>query len=170
MILVVMGVAGAGKTTIGRALAMRLGARFVEGDDLHPLANRRKMETGIPLTDRDRVPWLDALRARIGVEAERGGTAVFTCSCLRREYRRRLRRPGLEIRFVHLEVDPDTAAERLQGRGGHFFDARLVDSQFETLEDPVDAIILDARRPPAEIVAEAVRRLDPGSPGEPGRA
>ena len=170
MILVVMGVAGAGKTTIGQALAMRLAARFVEGDDLHPLANRRKMEAGIPLTDRDRGPWLDALRARIGVEAERGGTAVFTCSCLRHDYRRRLRRPELEIRFVHLELDPDTAAERLRGRSGHFFDTRLLDSQFKTLEVPVDAIILDARRPPAEIVAEAVRRLDPGSSREPGRA
>jgi gluconokinase len=159
-----MGVAGAGKTTIGRALATKLGARFVEGDDLHTPANRRKMAAGIPLTDRDRAPWLDALEARIWQEAERGGMAVFTCSCLRHDYRRRLRRPEQEIRFVYLEVDPDTVAERVQGRSGHFFDARLVDSQFDALEKPVDAIVLDARRPPAEIVAEAVRRLDLGGP------
>ena len=170
MILIVMGVAGAGKTTIGRRLATKLGARFVEGDDLHPPANRRKMEAGIALTDRDRAPWLEALRARIRQEDERGGTVVFTCSCLREGHRRRLRLPGLETRFLHLEVDPDTAAERVQGRRGHFFDAGLVDSQFETLEDPVDAIVLDARRPPAEIVAEAVRRLDSGSPVSAGLA
>ena len=162
MIVAVMGVAGAGKTTIGRVLATKLDARFVEGDDLHPPENRRKMEAGIPLTDRDREPWLEALRVRMGQEAERGGTAVFTCSCLRRDHRRRLRRSQPQIRFVYLEVDPGTAAERTRGRSGHFFGARLVDSQFEALEEPLDAIVLDARRPPDEVVAEAVRRLDLG--------
>ena len=169
MILVVMGVAGAGKTTIGRALATRLGGRFVEGDDLHPLANRRKMEAGAPLTDRDRAPWMAALSARIREESKRGGVAILTCSCLRKDHRRRLRRADPGIRFLYLEVDPGTAAERAERRRGHFFDAKLVDSQFEALEEPDDAVVLDARRSPDEIVTEAVRRLDLGSCPAGGR-
>lgn len=162
--MVVMGVAGAGKTTVGRTLAKRLDARFVEGDDLHPLASRRKMEAGIPLTDRDRGPWLQALGRRIEEELGRGGVTVMTCSCLRRDHRGELRRSHPGIRFLYLEVDPVTAAERVEGRKGHFFDVRLVDSQFDALEEPLDAIVLDARRPPDEIVAEAVRCLHPEGP------
>lgn len=153
MIVVVTGVAGAGKSTIGRLLAERLDWPYLEADEFHPPANQRKMESGIPLSESDRGPWLESMAAAIRAV---GDNAVVTCSCLRQAHRERLRAVRPDVGFVHLDVDPATARQRVGERSGHFFEADLVDSQFETLEVPRRAEILDATRPPADLVDELV--------------
>ena len=150
-----MGVSGAGKTTVGRALARRLEWPFHEGDDLHPQENVRKMAKDKPLTDADRRPWLERIRDHVARESARGGEAVVTCSCLKRAYRD-LVRAGADVRFVHLALDPETAAVRVGGRLGHFFDASLLGSQFRDLEPPRRALTLDATRPVQELVAAVI--------------
>ncbi len=128
--LVVMGVSGSGKTTVGEALAVALGVPFVDGDSLHPKANVAKMAAGIPLDDADRVPWLDA----IGLVLARG-SVVVACSALKRAYRDRLRAAAPTLELVYLEVDRDTLLERMTHRV-HFMPASLLDSQLATLEPP----------------------------------
>jgi gluconokinase len=156
VIIVVMGVSGAGKTTVGRALARRLQWPFHEGDEFHPQENVRKMAKDEPLTDADRRPWLERIRDLVARESARGGDAVVTCSCLKRAYRD-LVREGADVRFVHLELDPETAAVRVGGRLGHFFDASLVGSQFRDLEPPRRALTLDGTRPVQELVAAVIQ-------------
>jgi gluconokinase len=145
--LIIMGVAGCGKSSLGAALAQALGLPLVEGDDFHGAANKDKMQRGVPLDDADRASWLD----RLGEELrrhERG--AVLTCSALKRAYRERLRRAEPGLRFIYLRIDPELAYQRVSARqGGHFFQPSLVASQFATLEPPegetgvftVDAIL-----------------------------
>jgi gluconokinase len=149
MIVVVMGVSGSGKTTIGRALADELGWPFLDADDFHPAGNVAKMAAGTPLADADRWPWLDALAAKIAAVLAAGGHAVLACSALREAYRARIaagaRRPD-DIRFVHLEGDRATIAARLAARQHRYMPATLLDSQFATLETPVDAIKVDVRQ------------------------
>jgi carbohydrate kinase (thermoresistant glucokinase family) len=157
MVIVVMGVSGAGKTTVGRALARRLGWPFHEGDDLHPGENVRKMQRDEPLTDEDRRPWLERIRDLALREASRGRNAVVTCSCLKRAYRDVVRGP--DVRFLYLAIDRETAAERVGGRRGHFFDAALVASQFQALEPPRRALSLDATLPVEELVDAAIAGL-----------
>ncbi len=158
--IVVMGVAGAGKTTVALELAARLGARYVEGDDLHPPDNVARMAAGVPLTDDDRAPWLD----RLASELAAGGDVVATCSALRRRYRDVLRRAG-GVRFVFLDLDPATAARRAAGRTGHFMPPTMVASQFETLERPTadeaDVVTVDARGAIDDVVAHVCSTLDP---------
>lgn len=151
MIVVVTGVAGAGKSTIGRRLADRLDWPYLEADEFHPPASRRKMASGVPLSESDRGPWLDSMAAAIRAV---GDNAVVTCSCLRQAHRERLRAVRPDVGFVHLSVDPAIARERVEERSSHFFEAGLVESQFEILEVPRRAEILDATRPPAELVDE----------------
>ena len=143
MNVVVMGVAGSGKTTIGRALASALGARFVEGDAAHPAANVAKMSAGVALTDDDRWPWLARLRA----ELRSGDDIVLTCSALRRSYRDFLRH-GDDVRFVFLDVDRATAAQRADLRADHFMGAGMIAGQFDALERPGfdenDVVTVDA--------------------------
>lgn len=151
--VVVMGVSGCGKSTVGAELARRLGSQFVDGDDLHPEANRKKMALGVPLTDEDRWPWLDRVAATLasGLAAEElavhpargaakgregGAGVVVACSALRRSYRDRLRGAGAGLSFIYLEVAQVTIESRLRDRQGHFFPAALVASQFATLEAP----------------------------------
>jgi len=162
MIVIVAGVSGCGKTTIGTLLATRLGWEFEDGDDLHPAANIAKMRAGVPLTDEDRMPWLDAIAAWMDQRTAAGESAVLACSALKRSYRDRLGegRPGL--RLVFLQVDRATLERRLAGRHGHFFRPALLDSQLAIAETPSAAagdIVVDATAPPAEIVQEIIDRL-----------
>ncbi len=131
-LVVVMGVSGSGKTTVGTALAERLGVPYAEADDFHPPENVAKMASGVPLTDTDRAPWLDAIAAWLKVQGADGG--VVTCSALKRVYRDRLRRAAPQLFFLHLDGSPELIGERLTGRTGHFMPSALLKSQFETLE------------------------------------
>ncbi|MGY1455790.1 gluconokinase [Streptomyces sp. SS8] len=127
-----MGVSGSGKTTVGTALAERLGVPYAEADDFHPPENVAKMASGVPLTDADRAPWLDAIAAWLKAQGADGG--VVTCSALKRVYRDRLRRAAPDVFFLHLDGSPELIGERLSGRTGHFMPSALLKSQFETLE------------------------------------
>ena len=150
MIIVVMGVSGAGKSRVGDALARSLGWPFIEGDDFHSPANVAKMRSGVPLTDADREPWLHALQARLASL----DNAVVACSALTAHFRRSLARAVPDIRFAYLRIDERTAEQRVRTRGQHFMPPELVPSQFATLEEPQDAIEIDARLPVGEIVRE----------------
>ena len=160
--LCVMGVSGAGKTLVGTLLAGALGVAFLEGDDLHPADNVRRMAQGIPLTDDDRRSWLAAIAARLA-EARRTDTGlVVACSALKRAYRDVLRGADPDIRFVHLTGDPALIARRLSQRVGHYMPATLLDSQLATLEPPTPeehAWTFDLADTPESIVDEIVARL-----------
>ena len=144
MIVVLMGVSGSGKTKIGRALAASLGWPFYDADDLHPPANVAKMSAGIPLTDDDRWPWLDRVVDELARAGANGGNAVLACSALRQVYRERLARAG-DVRFVYLKGDLETIAARLAARSHKYMPASLLPSQFATLEEPADALVIDIR-------------------------
>jgi carbohydrate kinase (thermoresistant glucokinase family) len=135
-IAVVMGVAGSGKTSVGRLLATTLGWTFAEGDDFHPSANIAKMRRGTPLTDADRWPWLDAIGQWMAREGRERHSAVVTCSALKRRYRDRLRHAWPALRLVYLRVDREELHRRLAARLEHFFPERLLDSQLQDLEPP----------------------------------
>jgi gluconokinase len=159
-VIVVMGVAGSGKTTVGEALAAALGWRFVDADAHHPPANIAKMARGEPLDDGDRWPWLDRLRGIIdGALAGGDGSGhglVLACSALKASYRDRLAGgAGGRVRFVYLAGTPELFRARLSQRPGHFMKARMLESQLATLEPPADAVTVDASLPVAEIVARA---------------
>jgi len=139
-----MGVAGSGKTTVGRSLADSLGWPFIEGDHHHPDANIQKMSRGEALTDADRQPWLLALRREIEQRLRQGESAVMTCSALKRDYRAILRGEEPEaIRFVYLKVSPAELRSRLLERTDHFMQVEMLESQLATLEEPENAIIID---------------------------
>ena len=152
MVVVLMGVCGCGKTTVGRALAADLGWPFLDADDFHPEANVAKMRAGIALTDDNRWPWLDRLAAEMATINARGAHAVLACSALRQAYRDRLARGG-DVRFVHLKGDRATLAPRIKARTGHYMPESLLDSQLGTLEEPADALVVDVRLTIAEQVA-----------------
>ena len=156
MIIVVMGVTGAGKTTVGSALAAALDWRFVDGDTLHPAANVERMRAGISLTDADREPWLAALHALIVQAAGRRDSLVLACSALKERYRVALAGDGRGIRFVYLKLPERVAAARAAHRPGHFASPAIVPGQFAALEEPsaADALIVDATAPPERLVAE----------------
>jgi len=164
--VVVMGVAGAGKTTIGELLAEQLGARFVDADDLHPPANVAKMAAGTPLDDRDRAPWLRRVRDELAGRAP----VVVTCSALKRAHRDVIR-DRVDATFVFLDVEREVVDRRVAERSGHFMKSEMVASQFDTLERPTvdesDVITIDADREPAAVVGVTVDRL--GARHEVGR-
>lgn len=157
MVILIMGVAGSGKTTVGQALAAELGWIFADADDFHPPANVAKMAAGEPLTDADRAPWLAALRDFIAVRLRSGEKAVVACSALKQSYRAMLAPDRRQVPVVHLQGSPALIKARLGARRGHFLPPTLADSQFATLEPPADAVTLDAGASPAELVA-AIRR------------
>jgi gluconokinase len=166
MIIVVLGVMGAGKTTTGAALAERLGWRFFDADDFHSQANWDKLARGEPLSDEDRRPWLAALREQIDVLMAQGEPAVLACSALRESYRDALVPDAAErndVRFVYLEADPELIQQRVQERTGHRASPALLESQLATLEEPRDALRVSALEPPGQIVETIVRawRLAP---------
>ena len=164
MILIVMGVSGAGKTLIGELLAQRLGCSFVDGDEFHSASNKQKMAQGIPLTDEDRWPWLAAIRAAIEAKVRAGQSLIVGCSSLKRVYRDVLRGGAQgdgNVRFVYLKGSFEVLHERLATRGRHFFNPALLQSQLDTLEEPSEdeAITVSIELSPDEIVDEVVSNL-----------
>lgn len=160
MIVIVMGVTGAGKTTIGRALATALGWEFHDGDDLHSEANKLKMRSGIALDDADRAPWLAAIRKLILAMLSEGRDGVVACSALKQSYRDEIVVDPKAVKIVYLKGSKEMIAERLRNRGAHFMDPDLLQSQFDTLEEPRDAIVVDIAAAPEAIVNEIVAALE----------
>jgi gluconokinase len=159
--LVVMGVAGTGKSTVARLLAQHLNWEFQEGDDLHPPANVAKMSAGTPLTDEDRWPWLDAIAAWIEKKAQRGEPGILTCSALKRSYRDRLRGPN--VIFVFLNGPPELIEARMASRKHHYMPVSLLHSQLATLEPPTsdeNVLEISLSGEPKEQVAEVLKVLE----------
>ncbi|MGE5242618.1 MAG: gluconokinase [Betaproteobacteria bacterium] len=158
MVIIVMGAAGAGKTTIGRALATELGWQFVDADDLHPAHSVEKMRAGVPLDDRDRAPWIARIHAAIARALDRREHAVVACSALKERYRQALRSDLRPVRFVYLKASADVLKQRLGSRHGHLAGPALVTSQLADLEEPHDeaSLTLDATLP-AETILGAIR-------------
>jgi gluconokinase len=163
VIVVLMGVAGAGKTTVGRLLADALGWEFADGDDYHSAANIEKMRSGIPLTDADREPWLKSLRDLVLTWIEFKKNAVLACSALKQSYRDYLQ-VNSEVHFVYLRASEQALHERLRARHGHFMTDKMLASQLATLQEPEHAIVIDGDRAPQEIVAEIRRTLQQFGP------
>jgi gluconokinase len=159
MILIVMGVVGAGKTTVGRLLAEELHYEFADADDFHPQANIEKISRGIALSDEDRDPWLARLRERIRKWEASGTNAVLACSALKSSYREKLR-AGPHVRFIFLKGSAELIAQRLSSRHGHFAGANILASQMADLEEPDDAMTVDIAQSPPEIVAKIRQKLD----------
>jgi len=159
MIVILMGVSGAGKSTVGRRLAQELGWPFHDADDLHPPANVAKMRAGVPLDDADREPWLQRVRTLVAAAAGRGEPAVMACSALKRRFREKLADGIPEVRFVHLIGAPGALRERLATRPDHFMPEALLDSQLRALEPPADALEVDAQQPVDAIVSCIRSRL-----------
>jgi gluconokinase len=155
MVIVLMGVAGSGKTSVGEALARRLGWPFHDADDFHSAPNREKMRRGIPLDDDDRRPWLEAVRASIVQSVSASKNAIYACSALKRAYRQLLAADTEEVKFVYLKGSPELIAQRLADRRGHFFDPALLQTQFNDLEEPHGALQIDISSPP-ETIADSI--------------
>jgi len=155
MIVIVMGVMGAGKTTIGRALSQQLGWDFADADDFHPQDNVEKIRRGIPLTDENRRPWLDLLRSEITAWIASNRNVVLACSALKRIYRKQLE-VGPEVRFVYLKGSPDLVATRLRSRQGHFADEQILASQFADLEEPEAGVTVGITSTPS-VIATTIR-------------
>jgi gluconokinase len=159
LVVLLMGVSGTGKTTIGSKLAQALSWELADADDFHPPENIAKMRSGVPLTDADRAPWLGAVRAEIDRRLTRGESAVVTCSALKESYRRVLIGNPAPVKLVHLTGSPALLRERLEHRTGHFMKAEMLQSQLTDLEPPQNALVVDVARSPEEIVAEIRRAL-----------
>lgn len=159
MVVVVMGVSGVGKTTVGLRLADELDAEFAEGDDFHPPANVEKMRQGEALDDDDRRPWLETLSRKIGEWVAAGKDGVLACSALRSSYREILRGGRDEVHFVHLKGEEALIRDRLDHREGHYMPPSLLASQIATLEDPADAIVADVTAPPDDVAAGILAAL-----------
>jgi gluconokinase len=153
LVILVMGVEGSGKTTVGKLLAQELGWRFVDADDFHSAPNKEKMSRGIPLDDADRSPWLGAIRDFMESRVEKGQNLVLACSALKQSYREQLHK-GLEMKIVYLKGSFELFYSRLQKRQSHFARESLLASQFESLEEPADAISIDAAFPETGIVRQ----------------
>lgn len=158
VVIVLMGVTGVGKTTIGLQVAQDLGWAFLDADDFHPAKNVEKMRGGIPLTDTDREPWLAALRAEIDGRLARGEPGVLACSALKKAYRDRLD-AGAAVSFVYLRGDAALIRERLLARKGHYMDPGLLDSQFAALEEPEGVLAVDVAATPPEIASSIESKL-----------
>jgi gluconokinase len=171
VIVIVAGVSGSGKTTVGRLLAGRLHCPFEDGDLLHSAANVAKMHAGVPLTDADRWPWLHGIEVWMDQRISDGQSGVIACSALHRKYRAALLDGRPQARLAFLQISRAVAAARLAGRHGHFFPAQLLDSQFADLEPPGQgehAIVINADQPADDMVDEIISRLETVRP--PGTA
>jgi len=161
MIVIVMGVVGAGKTTVGRLLAGQLEWEFADADDFHPTTNVEKIRRGVALTDSDRKPWLERLREAINQWIADGRNVVLACSALKRSYRRELE-AGPQVQFVYLKGSPALIAERLRARHGHFAGEEILASQFADLEEPEAAVVVKIDSTPEQIVTEVREKLGLG--------
>jgi len=161
--IIVMGVSGSGKTTVGKALADALNATFYDGDDFHPPQNIAKMSRGIPLNDSDRQPWLESLRDLITEHIEHERSIVLACSALKKRYRAILREGNAGLRFIYLEGDFDLIWRRMQTRDEHYMKADMLQSQFNALEAPLDdeAIVINVKSGLREIIEYALRFIMP---------
>jgi gluconokinase len=153
MVVLLMGVAGSGKTTIGRELAAELGWKFADADDFHPPANVAKMSAGIPLDDTDRAPWLAAIRLYIDARLAAGENAVVTCSALKEKHRAVLLNGTTDVKLVYLRGSRELLWSRISSRSGHFMKPAMLDSQLATLEEPTNALTIDIAQTPAQIIA-----------------
>lgn len=159
MVIVIFGVSGAGKTTVGRLLAERVGWKFFDADDFHPPENKDKMSRGIPLNDDDRKGWLDALRAEISETLSDGTDAVLACSALKKSYREKLSVSG-EVKFVYLKGSFEQISDRISRREDHFMNPGLLQSQFDTLEEPdSDDWTFDVAGSPEEIAEKIFEKV-----------
>jgi gluconokinase len=158
VVIILMGVSGVGKTTVGQLLASPLKWEFADADDYHSAINIEKMRQGIPLTDADRAPWLETLRARITAWIAAGKNAVLACSALKRAYREELQ-IAPEVQFVFLKGTPQLLHQRLHARQGHYMTEQMLESQMEALEEPEKALTINVDRAPDEIVNEIRARL-----------
>jgi len=165
MIIVVMGVTGVGKTTIGTALANHLGYKFEDADTYHSAGNIEKMSHGIPLTDADRLPWLESMHAMLERHAAQAESVVLACSALRQSYRDILGR-NLIVTWVYLKASPEAILERIEHRHGHFAKEDLLKSQFDTLEEPRDVVVVNADPPVDVVVEEAIEKVMAEKAGE----
>ncbi|NJR40752.1 MAG: gluconokinase [Leptolyngbyaceae cyanobacterium CSU_1_4] len=154
MVILIMGVSGSGKTTIGEGLALELKWQFKDADDFHSDANIEKMRQGIPLTDRDRQPWLQALRQAIDKALQSNANLVLACSALKAAYRQALGEPSGQVKFVYLKGSFELIAQRLGQRQGHYMKADLLRTQFYALEEPHDAIAVQIDQSPSAIVQQ----------------
>jgi gluconokinase len=159
MFVIVMGVSGSGKTTIGRMLADRLDCPFYDGDDFHPPENKAKMAAGIPLEDNDRAGWLSALGDLIRKHSQKGESGVIACSALKEKYRSLLCVKNVEVRFVYLKGSYELILERMKSRQGHYMKADMLKSQFDALEEPQGVIIADINWSPEQIVEYSAGQL-----------
>lgn len=155
-ILLLTGVSGSGKSTIGKLLSAELQWPFYDGDDFHPPSNIKKMASGTPLTDNDRWPWLESLKRKIEEKATAQKNAIFACSALRQAYRDFLTANLPQVKIIYLRGTPEILTERLRKRKNHFMRSEMLASQLATLEEPVDALIVDIAKSPEAIVAEIV--------------
>ena len=160
MVIVLMGVCGCGKTTVGKLLAEQLGWPYFDGDDFHPRENVEKMAAGIPLTDADRYPWLRGLSDDIGRRIRDAEDAILGCSALKERYREILVGGRPEVRVVHLKGTRELIQQRLRERVHRYMPAALLDSQFEALEEPADAVVVDITPSPGEIACLIRRELE----------
>jgi gluconokinase len=158
VVIILMGVSGAGKTTVGQLLASQLKWEFADADDYHSPANVEQMRKGIPLTDADRALWLDTLRALIATWIAAGKNALLACSALKHAYREELR-IAPKVQFVYLKGTPQLLHQRLHARQGHYMTEQMLASQLATLEEPKHGVAIDVDRSPAEIVKEIRARL-----------
>jgi len=155
MLIVIMGVSGSGKSTVGKSLADRLNWPFFDADDFHPQSNKDKMASGMPLTDQDRFPWLHLIVDRLSKEPN----SILACSALKSSYRSILNMASDEIKWAYLEGDYETIKKRMEERAGHFMKPDLLRSQFDTLEIPTDAIKVDVTLPVDHIVATITNHI-----------
>jgi gluconokinase len=163
MVVVLMGVSGSGKTTIGTLLAQRTGTVFADADDYHPAANKQKMASGQPLNDEDRQPWLETLNGLLRGWHESGTGGVLACSALKEKYRATLAggMPAGSVAFVLLDGSREMIAERLAARQHEYMNPKLLDSQFATLEPPSDALCVVNDRSPEQVVDEILQHISP---------
>ncbi len=160
MVIIMMGVEGSGKTTIGKILAEKLGWKFYDADDYHPKSNVEKIRRGVPLTDDDRQPWLEEVRKLIRSSLNRNEPSIVACSALKKSYRDYLTHGEDNVIFVYLRGDKDTISKRLASRKGHFAGTELLESQLQTLEEPEGAITADITNEPQAITDYIIKKLE----------